>query len=188
MVQRLSIISVVPKPYFRKVDKIKRALCDYSKSHASLQFPPHITLAHIKINEGELEQTLGEIGEISKNLEGCRINVEGISCVTYKEKGKTKYQVKFDVEPSPQLIKVHKRLKRINDLDSSTLGGEHYHITLVFGDLTEEGYLRLQDYIVGHKELGEPFTYFCDDLSVLAREGKEPWRIIRSFQVQTQEQ
>jgi 2'-5' RNA ligase len=181
--QRLSIISVVTKPCFERVAEIKKTLCEYSDSYASLQFPPHITLAHIKYSEGELEQTLKKIERISGKLKGCEIHVSGISCTTYTEKEKTKYQVKFDVEPDPQLIEVHKSLKGINDLDKSNLGGEHYHITLVFGDLTEKNYLRLQSYVTEHPTLGKPFAYPCNDLSVLAREGKKPWRIIRSFKV-----
>ena len=182
MVQRLSIISVVPEEYLTEIHQIKKTLCSYAHSHASLQFPPHITLAHIKIQDGELEQTLEKIGNISKNLEGCRVHLQGISCGTYQEKGKTKYHVKFNVEPNSQLIEVHKSLKELNELDKSNLGGSNYHITLVFGDLTEENYIGLREYLSRHKEFDKKFTYTCNDLSVLIREGNL-WRIIKSFEV-----
>ncbi len=180
--QRLLIISTVPDKYLKRIDNIRKLLRNESNSKAALQFPPHITLAHIRIPEGELESYLKKIETMSRGLEGCEVMVSGIDYHVYQERGKEKYTIRFAVEPNPQLVKVHQELKGLNDLNKSTLGGSRHHITLVFGDLTKEDYIHLQQYILEHKELEKEFSYTCDNLSVLAR-NKGPWEIIRRFEV-----
>jgi hypothetical protein len=186
MIQRLLILSLVPETHSGRVDNIRRILCNESNSYASLQFPPHITLAHIKIPDGGLGSALKEIETISEKLRNCEVQVTGIDYHVYqergKEQGKEKYTVRYAIEPNPQLVEVHQELKGLNDLNKSTLGGSRHHITLVFGDLTKENYIHLQQYILEHKELERKFSYTCDNLSVLVRD-KGPWEIIRKFKV-----
>jgi hypothetical protein len=186
--ERLLVLSIVPEPYSRRVDNIRKLLCNEANSYASLQFPPHFTAAHLRIPKGTLDSCLKEIELIAECLRDCEVKVTGISYHNYTERkhgeDKPKYTIRLAVEPNLQLSEVHGRLKAVTgNSNRSALGSSSHHITLLFGDLAEKEYQKLkEDYIPKHGELDQRFTYICDNLSVLSREGGR-WQIIRSFKV-----
>jgi 2'-5' RNA ligase len=177
---RVLLISVVGEAGFCGISKLRERLCGISHSYASLQFPPHITLAHIRIPENEKISLYGFLEDRANEQSPFQIKTNGIVPHTYKENGKQKYTVRFDIEENPLLAGFRAALL------SAPVGNKKEfaepHITLAFGDLTENNFLMLQSYLAANKENLTDFEYAFDNLSLLTR-GEDRWRIDARFPV-----
>lgn len=175
---RLSVISVVGKECLEEMSRLKKEFCDFSHSYASLQFPPHITLAHLKMARDKQLAFYDYLDRVLREHKQFPIRTDKINFKTYEEKGKTKYTARFDVMENPQLTDLRTAILDFPSEEKKPF--DEPHITLVFGDLTEEKFLELQKYLTNRKSHIKDFEYALDNVSVLDKHGRN-WFLDRYF-------
>jgi 2'-5' RNA ligase len=174
---RIPLVNLVGEECSDEISQLRRRLCEVSNSYASLQFPPHITLAHVKIAEGEIPALNDYIMELMKKVNPFRIKTNGIVTHSYQEKGKQKYTVRFDIEENPLLSDL-----RSSIMDTPLEQKKEFkdpHITLVFGDLTEDNFHRLENYLAGSESVRD-FEYAFDNIAIL-RKKDDKWIVHTRF-------
>ncbi len=161
----------------RRFEQLRKEVCHISGSTRALDYPPHITLRIPFESEDDMGRLKDELEKYSSRIRGFEIMSTGIM---YFE-----HAVCFlDVEQDPRLNEL---AEDMDDLTAKSVAIQreslrrptrHFHATLAFRDLTEEGYARIR---TAEPMLVVPTLAIAVDHVALLRQEDGLWKVERTF-------
>jgi len=186
----LIVISIPPEEIQRKMARITQELSSLTGSTTALKYPPHVTLRTGFLIPQEKKAMEGWRRDFASHLSSVKpamIQLDGILLHPYIDRTteEKKYFFGLKVVLGDDLLAFHRQLLAFTPYRKRNQGEYHPHLSLCYGDLSKEGYEKIEPWLQSRESLrDERGSWLADEVVVCQeKEGKwEPWERFKTAQ------
>ncbi|MFW5871049.1 MAG: 2'-5' RNA ligase family protein [Verrucomicrobiota bacterium] len=170
---RLVIISVLPDDAAEAVKAIRKPCCRRAGSREALSYPPHITLrTGVLVPPEKMEQFIGEFEALVHDVNPFDLKTSGILAGRLGGEYGNSPIACYEIAPSKALASLNARLNSYQPYRKSNRTAFHPHLSIAYGDLTEEGLVAIKRFLKEHPILPErEISWTCDNVSLYVKDG-----------------
>jgi 2'-5' RNA ligase len=172
---RFIIVSVLPDHAAEAVREIREPCCRLTGSREALAYPPHITLrTGVLVPPAEREKFIGEFEALTRGVQPFALRTNGILVGRLGGEYGDAPIACYKIAPNEYLVALNRRLNRYTPYRKSNRTAFHPHVSLAYGDLTENGLREIGKFLEGNPALRDrEVTWICDHVSLYVKKDEQ---------------
>ena len=170
---RFIIITLPDAAVCAEIEILRKPLCERFCAFETLRYPPHVTLrTGALVPEGLESEFLEGIRQTLTGVHPFPMRTTGLYTGSYTQDQGSKPIVALEIEKTEQLISLNHRLLTYAPFRKSNRLTFRPHLSLLFGDLTEENLERFRNEAAIETQATTPaFEWTCNNLSIYKQDG-----------------
>lgn len=170
---RLVIISALPDNAAQAVRAIQERCCGVAGSREALAYPPHITLrTGVLVPPEEMDKFIGGFTDLVRDVAAFELRTSGILTGRLGGEYGQAPIVCYQIASSEALASLNAQLNSYQPYRKSNRMAFHPHLSIAYGDLTEEGLIAIKRFLQEHPVLRQrEIKWICDNVSLYVKEG-----------------
>jgi len=169
---RLIIISVLPPAAAAAVRELRDPCCGLAGSREALAYPPHITLrTGVLVPPEAMDAFIGEFADLVRGVHAFALRTRGILAGRLGGEYGNAPIACYEIAPSEDLAALNALLNRYQPYRKSNRNAFHPHVSIAYGDLTEDGLQAIKCFLGKNPALRDrEISWMCDNVSLYRKE------------------